>query len=139
MGSPRQNSNLEKIKAVNEENSLVLGRAFWNLVRLYNFDRSEQALLLGIKNTRSRLNDLEKEDRIPVENDVFFRVGTLLGIHKNLRLLFPYNRDLVYKWMKTEQPLLNNQIPIDYIKAEPIHSMARLFSIRRLLDQVRVR
>jgi hypothetical protein len=66
-------------------------------------------------------------------------VGTMLGIHKNLRILFPHNRELVYQWMKTAQPLLGGQVPIEYIKSDPVQSMPRLFSVRRLLDQIRCR
>jgi hypothetical protein len=140
MRSPRQNEEKNaELMAVNEKNARALGATFWNIAREYGFNREEQAFLLGIKHNRARLGALEKGKKIPVEYDAFFRVATLLGIHKNLRIIFPHNRELVYQWMKTAQPLLGNQVPMEYISKDPVQSMPRLFSVRRLLDQIRCR
>ncbi len=140
MRSARQSEEKNaELMAVNEKNARALGAAFWNIAREYGFNREEQALLLGIKYNRARLGVLEKGSKIPVEYDAFFLVATLLGIHKNLRILFPHNRELVYQWMKTPQPLLEGQVPMEYISKDPVQSMPRLFSVRRLLDQIRCR
>lgn len=115
----------------------VLGEAFWNIVHHYGFNREEQATILGIKYNRQRLKSLEDEMCIPDDIDKKNRVGILLGIHKNLRILFPHNREIVYSWMKTPQSDLNNLIPIEYIMQSPEESLFRLAAIRRRLDYIR--
>ncbi len=124
---------------LNDESAQALGRAFWRLVELYKFTREEQALLLGFKpENRQRLNDLQSKQKIPVDPDKFQRVGNLLGIHKSLRIMFPHNLDLVYSWMKTPREMFHNMSAIQFITAEPLNSFARLFTVRRILDQIRV-
>lgn len=125
------------IPSIDEEQASILGKAFWNLVNLYEFNREEQAVLLGIKPNRERLNSLEKQKTIPLDPDKFLRVSHLLGIHKNLRILYPHNREIVYNWMKTERDLFGNLSAIDFIKADPVNSLPRLFTVRRMLDQIR--
>ncbi len=135
-----QNSfELSNLK-LDAKNASVLGEAFWNLVRHYDIGREDQALLLGFRaDSRGRLKRFENEGSIPIEYDVFYRVSTLLGIHKNLRILFPHNRELVYRWMGTPQPLLEGKSALEYIRAKPLESLQRMHAIRRLLDRVRNR
>src|SRR5688572_24947564 len=45
--------------------------------------------------------------------DAVERMGNLLGIHKNLRILYPYNRDVVYSWVKGRNKKLHNLSPLD--------------------------
>jgi len=98
---------------------------------------SETSLLLGLKDNRNRLADLEKRRAIPDDPDKVHRVGNLVAIHKNLRILFPHNRDVVYAWMKTPSPLFNGFSPMDYIRHDPVNSLPRIFKVRRTLDQIR--
>ncbi|HMQ11690.1 MAG TPA: hypothetical protein PKC21_09115 [Oligoflexia bacterium] len=116
----------------------VLGKAFWSIVKLYNLNREEQALILGVKKNGQRLLDLEKKNSIPEDVDKFSRVGILIGIHKNLRMLYPYNRELVYGFIKQPWSLLNKKSPIDFLKEDPKASFQRLFTLRRMLDNLRV-
>ena len=123
---------------VPDEGSMAaLGEAFWKLVNHYGLTRSETAILLGIKDNRQRLMGLEKSETIPDDPDKVLRVGYLIGIHKNLRIIFPHNRDIVYSWMKTPSNLLNGISPMDYLMADPMNSLPRLFKLRRTLDQIR--
>lgn len=113
-------------------------KAFWNIVTLYDFSREEQATLLGIKHNRERLKQLQDHNQIPEADDVLLRVGMLVAIHKNLRIIFPYNRDLVYKWMKRGNPDFGGLSPIHYISAGEIgQGLNRFAAVRRRLDQVR--
>ncbi|KAB8029189.1 antitoxin Xre/MbcA/ParS toxin-binding domain-containing protein [Fluviispira multicolorata] len=121
----------------NEQENKVLGEAFWNLVKLYGFNQMEQAALLGIKYNRQRLKDFSDDQVIPDDVDKKYRVGLLLGIHKNLRILFPHNKEIVYGWMKSSQADFNGKIPIEYIMENLDESLPRLASIRRRLDYIR--
>lgn len=116
----------------------VLGKAFWNIVEHYGLNQREQAILLGIKENRQRLNAMKMEMQIPDDPDKILRVGHLVGIHKNLRILFPQNRDVAYAWLKTKRDLFEDRSAMDYIAEDPMNSLPRLFTVRRLLDQLRV-
>jgi hypothetical protein len=121
-----------------DENAHVLGKAFWNIVHLYHLGRKEQAVLLGTNpDNRKSLKDYESKQSIPLDPDKFFRVGLLLGIHKNLRILFPQNRKIVYNWFTTKQSLFHNLAPMDFIAQEPAQSLLRLATVRRALDLLR--
>jgi Protein of unknown function (DUF2384) len=58
------------------------------------------------------------------------RAGHLLGIHKSLRLLFPYDRDLAYRWMTQPNGRLAAR-PVDVIIAQAFEG---LLALRRYLD-----
>jgi hypothetical protein len=120
-----------------ERERKVLGEAFWNIVKHYGFNREEQAAVLGIKPNRQRLKELCDSHSIPDDPDKKYRVGLLLGIHKNLRILFPHNREIVYGWMKSPQADLEGEIPIQYIMKDLDESLPRLAAIRRRLDYIR--
>lgn len=116
----------------------VLGKAFWNLVMHYNLTQKEAATLLGIKENRTRLRQLKDRNEIPDDPDKELRVSHMIGIHKNLRVLFPHNREVVYSWFKTKRDILGGKSAMEYISEDPLQSLPRIFSIRRLLDQIRV-
>ena len=116
----------------------ALGKAFWNLATHYSLTQKEAAILLGIKENRTRLAQLKKNNEIPDDPDKELRVSHMIGIHKNLRVLFPHNREVVYSWFKTKRDLLGGKSAMEYIAEDPLQSLPRMFSIRRLLDQIRV-
>lgn len=121
-----------------EELHRVLGKAFWNLATHYQLTQKDAAILLGIKENRTRLTQLKKNNEIPDDPDKELRVSHMIGIHKNLRVLFPHNREIVYSWFKTKRDLLGGKSAMEYIAEDPLQSLPRIFSIRRLLDQIRV-
>ena len=130
--------NLSDALDLNTPNAHVLGEAFWNLVTHYDLSRREQAILLGMNpDNRKTLQDYESKKMIPVEADKFARVGILLGIHKNLRILYPQNRDVVYNWMTTAQKLFHGKSPMDFVAADEANSFLRLMMVRRALDVLR--
>lgn len=123
---------------LNGENAQILGHAFWNIVRLYGLGRKEQAALLGLNpNNRKSLKDYEQKKAVPVDPDKFLRVSFLLGIHKNLRLLFPQNINVVYQWMTTPQDLFHRKTPMEFVEQDPANSLLHLATIRRALDILR--
>lgn len=122
-----------------EKTQKVLGKAFWKMAELYEFTREEQAVLLGIRYNRQRLLQLEKEKSIPFDPDKFIRMGHLLGIHRSLQILYPHNMKIVYAWMKIRHWFFNDKSAMEFIMEDPVNSMARLFTVRRILDQMRMR
>lgn len=101
----------------------------------WNLSTEDQAALLGLApHNRSALGRYRKGEPIGSTRDQYERVGHLLGIHKNLRLLFPYNRDLSYKWMSARNKAFNNLTPVDVIKD---YGFAGLLMVRAYLDKAR--
>jgi len=50
------------------------------------------------------------------DEDMHDRVGNLLGIHKNLRILYPHNPDLVYRWVSAKNQAFDGKTPIELMK-----------------------
>ena len=68
---------------------------------------------------------------IGTSRDQYERVGHLLGIHKSLRLLFPQNRDLAYRWMSTRNKAFDNLTPVEVVKER---GFAGLLMVRAYLE-----
>jgi prolyl oligopeptidase PreP (S9A serine peptidase family) len=83
----------------------------------WNLSTEDQAALLGIASSnRAALSNYRSGKPIGTSRDQYERVGHLLGIHKNLRLLFPQNRNLVYQWMSTRNKAFDNLTPVEVVK-----------------------
>ena len=95
----------------------------------------DQASMLGLAvSNRATLMRYRKGDAIGTSRDQYERVGHLLGIHKNLRLLFPQNRDLVYRWMSTRNKAFENLSPVEVVAS---HGFVGLLTVRAYLDRAR--
>ena len=118
----------------------ALGSVFWNLVAHWEISQKDQALLLGVKFHATKLSEWQRQKIIPQDPDKFNRVGFLVGIHKNLRILFPYNRQAVYRFMTTPQKeLFGGKTALQVIReGGEMNSYASIAAIRRRLDQLRV-
>jgi hypothetical protein len=66
--------------------------------------------------------------------DTLERVGNLLGIHKSLRILYPYNKSVVYQWIKAKNKKLHNLSPLEIMLSEGYIGIAQ---IRKLSDHMR--
>lgn len=95
----------------------------------------EQLNSLGLStDNRAALSRYRKGEPLSQSRDLLERAGHLLGIHKNLRLLFPHNRDLAYAWMKTRNKAFENRTPIEVICE---YGFAGLLMVRAYLDKAR--
>lgn len=113
----------------------ALAKMVMTLLDHWQLSTEDQAALLGIAlSNRAALTRYRKGEPIGTNRDQFERVGHLLGIHKNLRLLFPHNRDLAYRWMSTRNKAFNNLTPVDIIKE---WGFAGLLMVRSYLDRAR--
>ena len=91
----------------------------------------EQAELLGLSpGSRSTLARYRGGEPLADSRDLLDRAGHLLGIHKSLRLLFPHDRDLAYRWMTQPNRRLGGR-PVDVVIA---HGFEGLLAVRRFLD-----
>jgi uncharacterized protein (DUF2384 family) len=113
----------------------ALARMVMNLLDHWNLGTEDQAALLGIASSnRAALTRYRKGEPIGTSRDQYERVGHLLGIHKNLRLLFPQNRELAYRWMSTRNKAFDNLTPVEVIRE---WGFAGLLMVRSYLDRAR--
>lgn len=113
----------------------TLARMVMALFDHWSLSTEEQAALLGIAPAnRSALGRYRKGHPIGLQRDQYERVGHLLGIHKNLRLLFPHNRELAYRWMSTRNQAFDNLSPVEVVRR---FGFAGLLMVRGYLDRAR--
>lgn len=113
----------------------ALARMVMKLFDHWRLTTEDQAALLGVATSnRAALTRYRKGDPIGTSRDQYERVGHLLGIHKNLRLLFPQNQDLAYRWMTTRNKAFDNLTPAAVIKE---WGFAGLLMVRSYLDRAR--
>ncbi|MHB1124354.1 MAG: MbcA/ParS/Xre antitoxin family protein [Ramlibacter sp.] len=113
----------------------ALARMVMTLLDHWNLSTEDQAALQGIAaSNRAALTRYRKGEAIGTSRDQYERVGHLLGIHKNLRLLFPRNRDLAYRWMSTRNKAFDNLTPVEVVKE---WGFAGLLMVRGYLDRAR--
>jgi hypothetical protein len=112
-----------------------LARMVMKLFDHWALSTEDQAAMLGLApSNRAALTRYRKGEPIGTSRDQFERVGHLLGIHKNLRLLFPQNRELAYKWMSTRNRAFDNLTPVQVVKE---WGFAGLLTVRAYLDRAR--
>jgi len=113
----------------------ALARMIMTLLDHWKLGTEDQAALLGIAaSNRAALARYRRGEPIGTSRDQYERVGHLLGIHKNLRLLFPQNRDLAYRWMSTRNRAFDNLTPVEVVKE---WGFAGLLMVRAYLDRAR--
>lgn len=113
----------------------ALAKMVMRLLDNWQLSTEDQASLLGLATTnRSALSNYRSGKPIGTSRDQYERVGHLLGIHRNLRLLFPRNRALAYRWMSTRNKAFDNLTPVEVIKES---GFAGLLMVRGYLDHAR--
>ncbi len=113
----------------------ALARMVMALFDHWAIDTEDQAALLGLApGNRAALARYRKGEPIGSSRDQYERVGHLLGIHKNLRLLFPHNRDLAYRWMTTPNLAFGHRSPVAVTRE---WGFAGLLMVRAYLDRAR--
>ncbi|RUR12958.1 hypothetical protein [Legionella sp. km772] len=103
------------------------------LFKLWELTVDEQCNLLGGISPQ-QLNKFQKATARISGRDTIERVGNLLGIHKSLRILYPYNKAVVYKWIKARNKKLHNLTPLEVMLSEGYIGIAQ---IRKLTDYMR--
>ena len=66
------------------------------------------------------------------DHDKLERASALLSIHKSLRLLFPRNRNLAYRWIQQPNRAFEGQTPIEVIER---NGMQGMYMVLRYLDE----
>ena len=125
------------VEAVASKDRGALARMVMKLLEHWQLSTEDQAALLGLATSnRAALGRYRRGEAIGGSRDQLERVGHLLGIHKSLRLLFPQNIDLAYRWVTTRNRAFDNRTPVDVIKEQ---GFAGLLMVRGYLDRARGR
>ena len=113
----------------------ALAKMVMNLMDHWKLPTEDQAARLGIAaNNRVALTRYRQGKAIGTSRDQMERVGHLLGIHQNLRMLFPQNLELAYCWMTQRNKAFDNLTPIELVKE---WGFSGLLVVRAYLDRSR--
>ena len=129
------------MSAASESNSAVdlrqrtnrerLARLVVNLFERWQLAAPDQASLLGLSpDSRATVARYRKGEPFADNTDLLGRAGHLLAIHKSLRIVFPHDRDLAYRWVTTANRRLGGRMPLDIMK----QGYEGVLAVRRYLD-----
>ena len=113
------------------ESRAQLARMIAQLLEHWQLGAADQALLLGLSGqSRSTLARYRRGEPLADSADLLARAGHLLGIHKALRILFPHDRDLAYRWVTAPNRRFGERAPLELMK----QGFEGLLAVRRYLD-----
>jgi transcriptional regulator with XRE-family HTH domain len=108
-----------------------LARMLVTLLEHWKLPPADQAMLLGLSaQSRSTIARYRRGEPLADNADLLARAGHLLGIHKALRILFPQDRDLAYRWVTTPNRRFGERAPLELMK----QGFEGLLAVRRYLD-----
>lgn len=108
-----------------------LAKMIMSLFDHWDVDTSAQALLLGLS-PEDRWTLTGYRNGSPFENssELIGRAGHLLSIHKSLRIIFPQDLDLAYRWVSAPNRRFNEKKPLEIMT----ESYKGLLAIRAYLE-----
>ena len=128
--------NLAALDSSHDLNNDILKRNTRNVIALFQhwgLKNDEECNLFGGISS-AQLAKFKRGTAFISGRDTIERAGNLLGIHKNLRILYPYNREIVYDWVKGRNLKLHNLSPLDTMLEYGYIGIAQ---IRRFTDHIR--
>jgi hypothetical protein len=113
------------------ESRAQLARMVAQLLDHWQLNAADQAQLLGLSaQSRSTLARYRRGEPFADNADLLARAGHLLGIHKALRILFPHDRDLAYRWVSAPNRRFGERAPLEVMK----QGFEGVLAVRRYLD-----
>ena len=108
-----------------------LARMVVNLFDHWQVSTPDQASLLGLSpDSRATVARYRKGEPLADNTDLLGRAGHLLGIHKALRIMFPHDRDLAYRWVTTPNRRFGDRKPLEIM----LQGYEGILAVRRFLD-----
>lgn len=108
-----------------------LAKMVASLLDHWKLPLNDQAALLGLSaQSRSTIARYRRGEPLADNADLLARAGHLLGIHKALRILFPHDRDLAYRWVSAPNRRFGERAPLEIMK----QGFEGLLAVRRYLD-----
>ncbi|MEI6205368.1 MAG: MbcA/ParS/Xre antitoxin family protein [Desulfuromonadales bacterium] len=119
------------VNITSRESRESLAKMVSKLFDYWGISSADQCALLGLAPTsRMTLNRYRKGSPFDNSTDLLGRAGHLLGIHKSLRIMFPYNRDLAYRWVTAPNLRFSGKTPLEIMS----NGYEGLLAVRRYLD-----
>ena len=113
----------------------TLARMVLRAFEHWGLSSEDQLALLGLSTSnRAALSRYRKGEPLAASRDLLERVGHLLAIHKNLRLISPQDRDLAYGWMTGRNRAFEGRTPVEVIQD---WGFTGLLMVRAYLDRNR--
>jgi hypothetical protein len=123
--------NPSKIDLRERKSREKLAKLVASLLGHWQLSPADQAALLGLSaQSRSTVARYRRGEPLADSADLIARAGHLLGIHKALRILFPQDRDLAYRWVATPNRRFDGRAPLEIMK----QGFEGLLAVRRYLD-----
>jgi hypothetical protein len=123
--------------ATSRDERSALARMMIQLFDHWGLPTEARLAALGMApDNRGALTRYRKGDPLAPSRDLLERVGHLLAIHKNLRLLFPQERESAYRWMTLRNRAFDGRTPIEAIEE---FGFVGLLMVRTYLDRARGR
>lgn len=120
-----------------DQNRGALAKMVMRAFDYWKLGTEEQLAMLGLAtNNRAALGRYRRGEPLAANRDLLERVGHILAIHKNLRLIFPQDRDLAYTWMSQRNKAFEGLTPVEVIKE---WGFAGMLVVRAYLDRARGR
>ncbi|NTU43753.1 MAG: DUF2384 domain-containing protein [Nitrospirales bacterium] len=114
------------------ESRISLAKMVMKLFDLWELSTQDQMGLLGLsEGSRMSLTRYRKGEPLSDNRDLLDRVSNLISIHRSLRILFPQNRDIVYKWPTTPNRAFDGLSPVELVRKE---GFLGLLIVKRYLD-----
>jgi len=108
-----------------------LAKMVVSLLEHWKLPPNDQAALLGLSpQSRSTIARYRRGEPLADSSDLLARAGHLLGIHKALRIIFPHDRDLAYRWVGAPNARFGTT-PLEIMKR---HGYEGILAVRRYLD-----
>ncbi len=105
---------LKHIDLRSKESRASLTKMVMRLFYLWQITIADQAVLLN--RSLSTIRRYRKGQCLPDDKDMLDRIGSFLSIHKSLKILYPQNEDLVYRWITAKNSEFDDQLPIEVMK-----------------------
>ncbi len=101
-----------------------------SVLERWSMTQTEQAVLLGLPDA-TRPPRYRRSEPLADDPDLLERVGHLLAIHRTLKQKFPYRPEWRNRWMRTPDPILDGQSPLEVVRCQGTEGLRR---VRRHLD-----
>lgn len=109
-----------------------LARMLMKLFEHWDLSSADQAALLGLSGqSRSTVARYRRGEPFADNADLLARAAHLLGIHKALRIIFPHDRDLAYRWVSAPNRRFGGATPLELMKR---YGYEGILAVRRYLD-----
>ena len=110
------------------ESRKALAKMVTKLFSLWGLEPVDQLALLGLDPADEDLLDCLRsgEAELPETGETMERVSWLLTVHKALRIAYPYNRDLVYRWVTAKNLRYDGRTPLEIMRQEGLAGIKRI-------------